>query len=926
MEIANRPSACRTSRAPLSLRLAVAAMAGLAGVAGFTGCAARSPVAPGAESSQSRLVRPVVTQGAHPGPPEAYLTLSEIRPEPTLPTPATQPTAPPSLNAIQLFAQARAAQDDNQRYTAINLLEKAVKADPYSVELYTALAHAHLGNNAFDDASLSALEMALKLDPDNLQLQYESGRQYLAKGDTVSAVQRLRLALQTTDYKSESDDETAALTDFFLAKALAQRGYARAALDRYDLLLKRLQQPENSARNNAELGYLIAHPEILYAQVGELYEKHGDMREALQAYELAAARDADNFDFQSSVVRLLPAVGQNDEARKKAVELVMQFHASAPSLAVLKQIYRHLGGEPATLEVLGELHRTHPDDRSLYFALLDELKIAGKSSEAERLLAASAREGNADPQVVRKLFDLYEDRDDLEGAMRLLVETLANRPDSLRDLGPLWADLLKPGHGNRVRLAVLQKLDLPARAEASRLYWVSRVAELWGRDALAASALEQAAACRPMFPPVDRLLIDRYWARADWTDASKTAATTRLIETARAENQPALAAELEGLSQLSQKHPAAAAQAFTQAVTLGNHSPDLQLTLADAYVQDHKPAKAVQLLQKLLTDVPTCGDAYSVLFDLYLHEGSGEQAATTLRRWLDADPMSVDARLLQAAVLAQGNGDGVGTARTLMQNLINEQPENIRVLASAQAFYARQGETNQFVARLEDERVKHPDNREAVQMLVLIYADQKRLGEASRVLDAARAALAKDPDQLYAVAHLYERIDQKTMTEEVLEQVLTIDPHHAGANNDLGYTWADQGKNLAQAEELIRVAVEAEPDNQSYLDSLGWVEYKRGKFEEARTFLDRALAPSTRPDPVVLDHMGDVLYRLARVTDAAKEWKRSLQRLQEVGSTRDDLRQLKLQLEQKLRQQEQGQPVNVAPVVENATRATQAKN
>ena len=181
----------------------------------------------------------------------------------------------------------------------------------------------------------------------------------------------LRLALETTAYKSDSDPETAALVDYFLAKALAQKGYARAALDRYDLLLKRLQSPDSVARENPELAYLITHPELLYAQVGELYEKHGDIAEALKAYELAATRDPDNFTFQANVLRLLPAVGQGELARKRAVELVLRFHASPDSLAALKQTFAHMShGSTALLEVLSELHRTRPQDWAIYFALL----------------------------------------------------------------------------------------------------------------------------------------------------------------------------------------------------------------------------------------------------------------------------------------------------------------------------------------------------------------------------------------------------------------------------------------------------------------------------------------------------------------------------------------------------------------------------
>src|ERR1700712_178305 len=105
--------------------------------------------------------------------------------------------------------------------------------------------------------------------------------------------------------------------------------------------------------------------------------------------------------------------------------------------------------------------------------------------------------------------------------MRLLVDSLADRPDSLRDIGPMWAEMLKPARRSRVRLSVLQEMKVPAREEAARLFWVSRMAEGGGRDVLARTTLEQAAALKPAFAPVYRWLITEYWAKADWDDAQK---------------------------------------------------------------------------------------------------------------------------------------------------------------------------------------------------------------------------------------------------------------------------------------------------------------------------------------------------------------------------------------------------------------------
>src|SRR5258706_15011922 len=211
-----------------------------------------------------------------------------------------------------------------------------------------------------------------------------------------------------------------------------------------------------------------------------------------------------------------------------------------------------------------------------------------------------------------------------------------------------------------------------------------------------------------------------------------------------------------------------------------------------------------------------------------------------------------------------GQGGRLEAAETELLALFHDQPQSVEILVALRDFYEESSRIEDLIAKLEDERKLHPDNREAVELLAGIYYQQKRLPDALRVLDAARQAVANDPDLLYYIAHRYGGIDQKQTEEQLLQEVIRLDPRNAPASNDLGYGWADEGKRLAEAENLIRIAVDAEPDNQSFLDSLGWVLYKRSKFAEALTYFEKAIGPATRPDPVVLDPMVDVLYRLSQ--------------------------------------------------------------
>jgi tetratricopeptide (TPR) repeat protein len=669
----------------------------------------------------------------------------------------------------------------------------------------------------------------------------------------------------------------------------------------------------------------MSRPEVMYVQIGELYERNGAFAEALQAYQPAADHDPSNVDLQARVARMLASLGRRDEALSKAADLVVRARATPESLDLLRDVCHRLGIAGGEIDALAKLHRERPDDRAVLSALADSLLAQHRTAEAERLLESAWERTPGDVTLTRRLFALYKQRDAVDDAARLLVVSLAHDPDALRNLTPLWNGLLRPGQRNRLQLPALQAMKFPADAEAAKQFWISRIADLYHRDALAKSALQHSIQSKPPFAPAYRALLAETWAQDELSAEQKIAASDQLADTATAGGDAALATELHGLVQLNQKDNAKSAATLAQAIKQGGHSPDLQLAAAVAGRQLGKDPQFEQALWKIISDYPLYEDAYAILFRYYADPdvGSLQQAMKVLSTWLGNDPQSTSARLVEASVDQQLGQ--TADAESILNQLFAQDPDNPEVLEGLRNFYTQARRLDAYLAKLEDHRAKHPQDTDVVARLVDLYAAQKRVAEATRVLDATRAAVASDPDLLYNVAQLYAHLDQKQTCEDVLQQVVRIDPAHASASNDLGYTWADQGRNMAEAESLIRVAVNAEPDNESFLDSLGWVLYKRGKFDEARRYLEQAVGPAAFPDPVVLDHLGDTLYRLSRNDDATKQWQRSLKGIGEGEPDRDDLKQLRIQLIQKLKEAESHKPVDVAPTVESATASIQAK-
>ncbi|HEY0008274.1 MAG TPA: tetratricopeptide repeat protein, partial [Tepidisphaeraceae bacterium] len=164
--------------------------------------------------------------------------------------------------------------------------------------------------------------------------------------------------------------------------------------------------------------------------------------------------------------------------------------------------------------------------------------------------------------------------------------------------------------------------------------------------------------------------------------------------------------------------------------------------------------------------------------------------------------------------------------------------------------------------------------------------------------------------QLYQIAALMTQLGETAASERILRRSHELDPNHPATCNDLGYMLADEGRELDFAEKLLWRAVGAEPDNPAYVDSLGWLLYKRGKFAEASQYLEQAVQASEPPDAVVLDHAGDAAHRVGQIDRAKQHWKQAVDMLRQ--RTGHDP-QLRLRVEQKLRQLETGADVGVAP-------------
>jgi Flp pilus assembly protein TadD len=170
------------------------------------------------------------------------------------------------------------------------------------------------------------------------------------------------------------------------------------------------------------------------------------------------------------------------------------------------------------------------------------------------------------------------------------------------------------------------------------------------------------------------------------------------------------------------------------------------------------------------------------------------------------------------------------------------------------------------------------DDRDVEEALAQIFIRLKRFKEAGEQLDKADALTTKPEERWYIYfvrGEFYDREKMYDQAEAQFRKSLAIDPQRPEVLNYLGYMLADQGQKLPEALKMIQQAVDLEPQNGAYLDSLGWVYFKSGQYQEAEENLRKAIE-RMNSDPTVHDHLGELYEKTGKLKLAVAQWERSM--------------------------------------------------
>ena len=208
-------------------------------------------------------------------------------------------------------------------------------------------------------------------------------------------------------------------------------------------------------------------------------------------------------------------------------------------------------------------------------------------------------------------------------------------------------------------------------------------------------------------------------------------------------------------------------------------------------------------------------------------------------------------------------------------------PDDLKVHYFLALVYSTQNEFDKAAGEYEL-ILKHfsqadPENIEIYSYLGQLYYSQRKYQKA---VEQFEKILALDPQNsavMYLLGSLYLELDKRPKAMELFKQSIAADSTNDGSLNSLSYIYAEDGIHLEEALDLVKRALEIKPDSGAYLDSLGWVYYKKEMYPQALESLQKANA--LLEDPVIYDHLGDVYLKLNEIENAKKYWNLSLKLL-----------------------------------------------
>ncbi len=474
--------------------------------------------------------------------------------------------------------------------------------------------------------------------------------------------------------------------------------------------------------------------------------------------------------------------------------------------------------DPAYAELM-QAEAKNPHSAEIEATLGYTQRLRGRNAEAQRLSAQALARDPSQAISMRVLLEIAGDQDDLAGAVFSIEDILRRNADapasSWLALGRLYMEIARSEPHPLANDTVLKTL-LPIYREAA---------------SVGPSDVERLTLLAETYQDLDR--------------KEEALDTLRQAEGLEPSNVDLLLSSAKLEMDLDEK--ARALHDYQRAYELNPNLAGLRDKLGRLYLDNKRFADAVRIFQDALADQPGDPDLEADLGVAY--EGSHDEAHAqdSFQRAFASTSCPPEAYLKLAVFQlsnrqVQAAGETLGLARKRF-------PDSTQVL---------------YYQAIQDRYAKK-------------YSDALACLDAMRRLASPADTDVFSPDYYLEGALTMSLAGRDAEVEPLLREGREKYPENSALMNELAYLWADHGEHLDEALVLGQQAAKLDPDNGAIQDTCGWIYFKMGKANEALPYLQRA-AVMTDNDPVVLQHVGDALWKLGHRHEALDAWRLGLQK------------------------------------------------
>jgi tetratricopeptide (TPR) repeat protein len=325
---------------------------------------------------------------------------------------------------------------------------------------------------------------------------------------------------------------------------------------------------------------------------------------------------------------------------------------------------------------------------------------------------------------------------------------------------------------------------------------------------------------------------------------------------------------------------------FQKALTCGNDDPDVVEKVADFYVATKQLTEAIPLYKRVIDMDSSRNKARENLARCYIGTNQKDLATATLEDLIKADPVQYHAYEFLAKLYEDAGKYDKAIADYEQSLLITPNHAEAYDGLARLLLGDRFKQPEKAIGVLTEARKRFPDQPWFTFLLAVALEESKQHQPALAMFEVAVVEAQNvqpgllDSQFYFQYGTTAEQAGVYDQAAQLLKKSLETEQEPdriANTSNYLGYMWVDHNINLEEGGALIKRALEIDPDNGAYLDSMGWYYYKTGQFDKAVPELTRAVELIKPEDPIVYEHLGDTYIKLNEVAKAVNCWQKAVE-------------------------------------------------